>query len=361
MQTTVRKSRLFIGAALLSVLLCSAPFATADDFSDGSKLYAQRNFKAAAAAFERAMQHGNTAQCAYYCALCHQMSGNQQRANQLYQYLAKNFAGTQWALAAARSMQHSGGAGAGAGGEEAVSAGEGSERPTASSAGSSRPQPASNQNFSSRDTTGLIKVVKPLDGRDPCSQSYLDDATNQLKNIPLPLMHLLRGKGLKVCLTPTAVDNDPDLLHEHPRGYENGKSFRDVPAYYDPSKRTLVVAEYAFYPGSDTVLRPTDDPLGSMWHEMGHAVDDCMGDLSGNSDFVSRYKKDVEIMDDGERSELSYFTQPGEQGRQETFAELFASIYGGRNNSYRLHKAALIQKNFGDVESYIKFKISQLR
>ena len=123
-----------------------------------------------------------------------------------------------------------------------------------------------------------------------------------------------------------------------------------------------MVAEYAFTGiGKDeSNLTHTDDPLGSMWHELGHAVDHVMGMLSKDPEYLRRYKKDLSNIDPEAYESLKYYTQ-GSGGPSETFAEMFCTIYGNRNTNSRNAKAEQLYNSFGSLASFIKGKVTELR
>lgn len=61
-------------------------------YNEGVKLYAGKNYRAAALQFEQAMKTSpNNPDVIYYCALCHQLSNNRVRAKQLFEFLVRSF------------------------------------------------------------------------------------------------------------------------------------------------------------------------------------------------------------------------------------------------------------------------------
>ena len=277
------------------------------------------------------------------------MCKNRARARQLYEYVVQRFPQSreaQLSKSALRAFQ-------------SQSASRQQSVDTSLADGKTAAAELPRQNFASRDIRGLIKVVKAKEGREEVSAPFVEDVAGQLKNIPLALLHMFRDHGLKICVTPTAIDYDPHLATVQPRGYENGKTFRNVPAFY--RHPDLVIAEYCFSGDNDSSLARTDDPLGAMWHELGHAVSNVLGNLSQDPEFLRNYKKDLELMDPSVKERLSYYTQSGPGGPSETFAEMFAAIYGSRGTFWRQSQAELVYDSFREVVSFMKYKISQLR
>lgn len=347
------------------------PYAGATEFDNCMQLFSSGDLANASARFEQLIKREPTPRNLYYCAMVHARNHNDERAVQLLQFVVQSHPASREAAMASKTLASRnamlqelrsnkqassdpgrGGSGQRSSGTDRTRAGTSSSGAGASSVASS------NANFASRDMTGLIAIVKPLDDRPETSQSFVYEASNQLKNIPLPLVHLLREKGLKLYLTPTAVDYNPKMEQLKPRGYENGKSFRDVPAFYEPNTRHLVIAEYAFGQGS---LVKTDDPMGSMWHELGHAVDHTMGDLSNDREYLRIYHNCKKNVDDAMAEKISYYLQPGETGPSETFAELFATLYGTRNTAWRQSQADRVLEVFGELGKFIRRKVAELR
>ena len=203
--------------------------ALASDYSDGVDLFGKQKYREAAQLFEKAMQSKQIdANLCYYCAVSQQFSKNNARAKQMYQYVLSRFPGTQQATLAQKALD--GYTKSAPRTSEASTAGDTTTDSVASAAktGSNAPK----TNFSSRETTGLIKIIKPLADRPAVDDSFAASVQEQLKNLPLPLIHLFREHGLKLCVTPTAIDYDPKMADKHPRGYENGRTFRNVPALW---------------------------------------------------------------------------------------------------------------------------------
>ncbi len=102
------------GLSSIAAILLAAPLsiqcASASDYSDGVKLFQQKNYRNAAVKFEAAMHGGSlNATTAYYCALSQQLSNNHARARQLYQYVSTNFPNSSEAGLAAKALAGLGG------------------------------------------------------------------------------------------------------------------------------------------------------------------------------------------------------------------------------------------------------------
>src|SRR5262245_51359530 len=88
-----------VEAVAVSILCCFAlgfnPQARAQgspEWKSGVQAYTQKDYKTAAAHFERCMAAGTTdATTAYYLALSSMQAGNMPRAKQMFQYITTNF------------------------------------------------------------------------------------------------------------------------------------------------------------------------------------------------------------------------------------------------------------------------------
>jgi len=130
-----------IVAALLIVVgtIALSPLAApASDYNDGIALYKQKNYRAAAAKFEKAMAASpRDANLIYYCALSQQLSSNRSRARQLYEYIISNFSNSPVASMAQTGLSQLGGAPSAAGQSSAASGGTS----TVTSAGGGQAEP----------------------------------------------------------------------------------------------------------------------------------------------------------------------------------------------------------------------------
>jgi hypothetical protein len=62
---------------------------------------------------------------------------------------------------------------------------------------------------------------------------------------------------------------------------------------------------------------------------LGHAVDETYGNLSADAAFRAAYHADVADIRANNIPLDPYYLQPGDAGPEETFAEVFAQMYGG--------------------------------
>lgn len=96
-----------------------------------------------------------------------------------------------------------------------------------------------------------------------------------------------------------------DLRGVRPRGWPEGKTWDDVPgATRTPTHRVILGGP------------PENSPLVSL-HEPGHALDHALGEPSHSPEFRALYDKLGTL--------YPYLRQPGDAGREETFAQGFSA------------------------------------
>jgi hypothetical protein len=104
-------------------------------------------------------------------------------------------------------------------------------------------------------------------------------------------------------------------------------------------------------------LRDAQRRDGILRHEFGHAVDQYLGNYSHTPEFVAAYNKGARSISGYEARVLSYYLQPGDAGREETFAELFASLNGvacDRNSDI------LLRNHFPELVSLIRNRVAKV-
>lgn len=208
----------------------------------------------------------------------------------------------------------------------------------------------------------MVGKVKPLGNRPNVSGLLVMDIKSALKEYPLSVLNLLYSKGCKILVTPTYIDRDPASAGSRPQGFEYGSTWKDCPGRFDG--RNVIVCEYTIGNGVD--LEKAADPIGILRHEIGHALDKFLGDLSSKPDFKLAYDQDLHKLDEFVKPRLQYYIQTEGNGPAETFAELAAAKYGGRTMSpgrknRSVSIANLVFDNFPSANKVLESKLASFQ
>ncbi|MBP9808885.1 hypothetical protein KBF38_11345 [bacterium] len=141
-----------------------------------------------------------------------------------------------------------------------------------------------------------------------------------LKLVPKQIVDDLKGGGITVLVTPTVLEAKPGSAMEKPRGYNNGGGYTNAGALF--SHPRIVIGERVSYLSG--VAQPNNSVASAMLHEMGHAYDHVRGGLSHKGKFKDCYQQDFGHITNTQRTKHSYYTQEGDAGASELFAQLFS-------------------------------------
>ncbi|MBS1998099.1 MAG: hypothetical protein JSS86_17370 [Cyanobacteria bacterium SZAS LIN-2] len=172
-----------------------------------------------------------------------------------------------------------------------------------------------------------FEIVRPTAGHPEVSTATIDSVKEFVRSLPPQIQSLLQTNGIKFCITPTLIDKDPALGYQEGRGYD-GYTYKRCPGMFKGN--TVIICERLVDEGSNEVEAPL--PVSSIantfHHEVGHALDSCLGNFSASEDYRHPYYLDVaRIPADGAGS-VSYYTQKSLAGQQESCAEITANVLG---------------------------------
>ncbi len=394
---------------LAGQLCLPATFADDQVFQHAVSLYAQKNYAAAGKEFVQICQRNpKNVTALYYCANCNLALGQQSEAIRLYQIIISDYSTSNEAAASRNALQAmridlgetSGSAHGQAPGNASLgkasgdtnigqasrnaSLGKASGNTNIGQASSnaSLGKASGNANFGQRSAqasanvnqkkaetkstplsthekqqviSNIIKVVRAQKDRPEVSKTLISDVQAALERYPEPLLLLIYKNGCHVRLTPTMVDNDPELEQTQPTGYEEGSTFRNCPGMFNGTD--IVLPEYT-YDGDSNQLRENFGAVGTLRHELGHALDWYMGNISGRDDFKHQYYLDLGTIDDDTKAKLAYFVQKDRTGPAETFAELMCFKYGGRTREP--DRCDMVHSSFKLTSAYIDRLMSNL-
>jgi hypothetical protein len=204
----------------------------------------------------------------------------------------------------------------------------------------------------------------------PQAAGFRADVRDAVHTIPAGVQQVLQSQGATIHGANTIVDLIPELADLQPRGWADGSTWKEVAGVHQGSTRRAVTGRGTISRYSGTFVRD-DRTAGITWHEAGHAFDDAyhrhrltktgadfalynvprtcltgewqaahdkgLARLAKEAAAAARDKStagpqrraDIAAI----QGRLSYYTQAGEAGRSEAFAEIFAGIVGGRGGS----------------------------
>jgi hypothetical protein len=326
---------------LLAACLCGPASAQSADFKSGMTAYGAKNFKEAVRCFGKVVTaEPRNISAVYYLANSYYSLGQQTAALNYFRWLSENYPNTGEGRGA-KSILARLGAQASARGESIAA-----EKAAAAFA---RAQ-------SSPRASGELQVivVGNLADHPPVQDKFLAKVKTCLGGIPPKVVAFLASQGCKVYVTPNMIDKEPELLNTRPRGYEDGRTYKNVPALFDG--RDVVICNYTL--GDDESWTPREDPSGSVRHEIGHAIDRYLGGVTRDDAFKLMYYKDCGKIEPEVKERLAYYVQKAQGGPSECFAECVATIFGGGDRGEQHY--ADIRAAFPTVIAYIQNLISQM-
>jgi tetratricopeptide (TPR) repeat protein len=339
----IRRTRRSLILSCFLAGLVSNAFAADSPLQHAISLYSQKNYAAASKEFTQIIQKDpNNVTAIYYCANSFLGAGQQKDAVKLYQFIIQSHAESGEATQS-RSVLKALKIDTGAATSPAAVA--------ATSTVAKREAPSGPLSEAQKKVViaEIVKVVRATKDRPEVSKSVIGEVQDALGQYPESLLVLLHKHGMHVRITPTMIDNDPELEHTQPRGYEDGATFRNCPGMFNGSD--IILPEYMYQGDSDQI---TNNPgaIGTLRHELGHAIDRYMGNITGREDFRHQYYLDLGRIDDDVKAKLGYFVQKDRGGPSETFAELMCYKYGGRSG-YQKERNEQVHSSFKLTSAYI--------
>jgi hypothetical protein len=152
------------------------------------------------------------------------------------------------------------------------------------------------------------------------SEAFHEVAAAVLVALPPGISRQLTACRVSVVTTGRTLDARPDLRGSLP-------SVEPLAGLYDRGLRQAVLPEWIVDLDGE---RPAFIPDGVLRHELGHALDHCLGNMSQTRRMRSAYARGAEFAADLDAAgELGYYLHEGVEGRREAFAEAVAVALGG--------------------------------
>lgn len=177
------------------------------------------------------------------------------------------------------------------------------------------------------------------------SDDFKEIINDALGKIPDSAIRAIQEYGYQLEIGPTLLDLRPDLKVHKPRGYQSGKTFENTNGFHDPNLKRIYVFEYFKPEVLSSKLAKNLRGEAVFRHEIGHALDRALGQVSNSDWFLAAYDRDFEnlLLNESMKDELArhaYYLQADDAGRKETFAELFAILTGGGSDRVATLKTA---------------------
>jgi len=192
---------------------------------------------------------------------------------------------------------------------------------SAGTIGGARSVPKKSQTLEDR-----IFVVEPKFGHPPVDESTVEMVKKAVSQLPTYVHSVLEKGGATINIAPNMTDKFPETL----RGRISREDFELAQGGGRCYGRDVYLYERSLLEGGKDlgVKRPLGDMRNQVLHEIGHAVDDCLGNYSKTQFVLELHSLDVSDIEPGLRDKLSYFTTSGPKGSMEACAELFSGFAG---------------------------------
>ncbi len=173
----------------------------------------------------------------------------------------------------------------------------------------------------------------------------------QVDKLPSEIKTLLKENGVHIVIADTVPGFRPALKGGTPPGWPNNMTWENADGFYSPDEKIALVTERLVDEGVTIKSNRAKDVFS---HEIGHAVDFAMGDLSLSDEFKEAYQQDLAKLSLMDRDRHSYLLQAGDRGIRETFAEVFGALNGSSSNPYQAND---LLRSFPHVAAYLRCKL----
>lgn len=190
-----------------------------------------------------------------------------------------------------------------------------------------------------RDSSGLL--VEIAGG----SADFRLRMLREIQNIPYEDRRLLAEGRIRIVIAQQITDVDPSLAGQRPRQWSVGSTWMDVDGAHLVEQNLVVIAEF-------TRAGRTERAAGVLRHEIGHAMDDLLGNLSRSREFREALRRDIERLTSQQRRANRYRLHP-----EEAIADLYAVLRGGAPNH---DETSMIVSLFPRTLAVLRQRLEQL-
>jgi tetratricopeptide (TPR) repeat protein len=299
-------------------------------YAAGLEAYRSHNYQAAASCFERCTsEKSSTALMWLYLGNSYSGSGDRNRAKQVYYALIQKFPNSAESTAAKQYLRQL----------ETVKTSV--SKPSVGDTVKPTTDASSNKlRFEDR-----IYLSRPRADHPAVSMPTRMTIRNAILGLPAHLYKILDDGGVVISLAPNTDDvrrgsGDRDKPGtDETMGEEGGRTFgREIHIYERPkAKDSYDLGE----------IRSTPELLHIFYHEIGHALDDCLGNYSNDPKLKEIFREDLKQMPPDVKSYISYCTVP-----VEGCAEIVGGLLGGTNWS-----TPVVRKYCPRTEKWLKEKL----
>lgn len=171
-----------------------------------------------------------------------------------------------------------------------------------------------------------IIIVPPKFGHTPVSSATISTVRSVVSRLPGKIYKILNDGGATINLAPNIIDKWPGSgdgskpnVSNTTMGEEGGRTYdHDVHVYEREAVRNSNELKE---------VRDQSEIYNCVLHELGHAIDDCLGIYSKTKPFVDAHKQDCESMPT--KAVSSYYTNDV----SEAVAEVTAYLLGGNDSN----------------------------
>jgi hypothetical protein len=316
-----------------------SPAAATTALAQGYQMYQARRYAEASSLFWQAIQQEGAGANGYlYMAHCQYALGHVKQAIPYYRYVRDTYKDSPECPIAVQylaKLDPSSGA--------------------ANSTSGSRSNPfAADQSKPSASGNLLdrIELVRPIIGHPELSKLTINTIKEDLQKLPKPVQKILLEHGIKFCITTTLVDKYPDMAYKEGRGYD-GQTLKRCPGMFKDD--TVVICERVINEASNEVEGQILEGklTQTFYHEIGHAIDCCLGWYSMKDDYRHAYYLDIARIPAETAGRLAYYMQKSDAGQVESCGEITSVCLGSGDRDAEDIKAC-----FPMTMAFIKKKLN---
>ena len=299
---TIKNLPQLLAALLIAILSTSVVEAKGSQLDEAIALYNAKNYAAATAAFRNCIQAGqNSPSTWFYLGHSYLGKGQPPYAMEAYITVTERFADSSEATIARNCL--------------VKLDPKNSTAYIAAKLGSLAEPGKPDRGFVDR-----VKVHRALPGHPRVCQATVNAVMKALASLPPQINKYLCDGKATLTIAPNITDPWPGsgdgikpTDQSSTMGEEEARTYgRDCYIYERPKKR-----------GAEILLKRYSEEriIGSVYHEIGHAVDDIGGPYSTKAEFKRLNTADLSTISDEEKRKHSYYLDPGE-----AFAETIKSL-----------------------------------